>query len=444
MPWFDLFVLLAVIMLNGFFALAEMALVSARAARLKALSAESGETPGIKAALQLASDPSRMLSVVQIGITLVSVFAGAYSGARLAEPLGHFLNGLPFIAPHGEAIGLAVVVVCLTIVTLIFGELVPKRLAMAHAERIAVAVARPMQGIAFIGAPVVWALKEITDTLSRLFGVGEKQLPAVSEEEIKHMIAEGTESGVFAPQEQRMIEGVLRLPDRAVRTIMTPRPDMVSLDLEASAEETLGVLLTSGYSRYPVARGVNGEEIVGVVSAKVLLDEALKGKPLNLRTGMRRPLFVLDSTPAMRLLELFRHSGEALAIVLDEYGSVEGLVSANDILVAIAGALPDAGEVEEGKPVQRADGSWLLDGMMPIEDVEGVLKLRGLAAEAEFQTLAGFMLAQFRHLPKTGESFVFRNVRFEVMDLDGRRIDKVLAEILRTSDAEDSAAADRV
>ncbi len=429
MLWLDILIIATVILLNGFFAMTEMAMVSTRPARLKALQ-EAGKR-GAAAACKLSADPNGFLSSVQVGITLVGVFASAYSGATIAESLGHWLNTLSGFTPHGEAWGLAIVVVTVTLLTLIFGELLPKRIAMAYADPIALAVAGPMQGFTRLVTPLVWVLKHITAGLLRLLSIDEKGSQTVSEEEVKTLIAEGTQSGVFAPEEQRMIEGVLRLPDRSVRAIMTPRPEIVWLEMDAPETEAIRIIRSATYSRYPVVRrggGGSEEDVIGVVAAKSLLDAALRGESFSLAGRQQKPLFVLDSLPALRLLEMFRRTGEAMAVVLDEYGSVEGLVTLTDILEAIAGSLPEAAGDESSQPVMRADGSWLLDGAMPIDEAAQLLTVRGLVEAGQgYETLAGFLLLRFGHLPRPGESTLFNGWRFEIMDLDGRRIDKVLA-----------------
>lgn len=419
----ELLVVVLLILLNGFFAMSELAVISARRVRLQQM-AEAGHR-GARAALRLHDDPSRFLSTVQIGISLVGILAGAYGGATLSEPLADSLRSLPALARYADAIAIAVVVAGITYLSLIAGELVPKRLALANAERIAAFVARPMGLLAKAAAPLVWFLGVSIDIVLKLLGLERQKRAGVTEDEIRSLIAEGTRSGVFLPAEQEMLEGVLRLADRSVRSIMTPRPDVTWLDIEDSPDEIRRKLEDSGHSRLPVSRG-ELDEVLGIVQTKDLLDQSLNGRPLRLSDCLQKPLIVHDGTPILRLLELFRQTGVHMGIVVDEYGSVEGLATATDILEKIAGALPERGQEEEADMTPREDGSWLVDGMMPIDEVEDRLGLRGIKGDGDFHTLAGFVLSQLGHVPKPGERFAWRGTRFEVVDMDGRRIDKIL------------------
>lgn len=420
----DLGIVALLLLMNGFFAMAELAIVSARRPRLRQM-AEEGKGEGAKKALELAEDPSSFLSVVQIGVTLNSILTGAFSGATLAEPFGAYLNTIPQLAPHGEAIALAVTVASVTYLSLIIGELVPKRIGLSYAEPIAVRLAGFMQGFAILVSPIVWILRFSTDLLLKLLRLDKQETTAVTEDEVKSMIAEGTESGVFMPAEKKMLEGVMRLTDRSVRTIMTPRIDVAWLGIEDKIEDSLKIIRESGNSRFPVARG-DMEEVLGVVYAKDLLNAHLHGKALNLSSVMRQPLVVPDTTPVMRLLDQFKQSRQHLAIVIDEYGSVEGLVTLTDILEAIIGDVPEVGQSDDGKPVRRTDGSWLIDGMMPIDEVETLIHVKGMRDGEGYHTIAGFVIGKLGRIPKAGDFFHFADARFEVMDMDGRRVDKVL------------------
>lgn len=418
----ELLIVIVLIFINGFFAMAEIAIVSARRARLKTL-AEAGHKSAA-AALRLAEDPSRFLSTVQTGITLVGVLASVFSGATIAQKLGEGLNDISWIAPHGETVALVLVVALVAYLTLFIGELVPKRVAMARAEPIALAVAVWLERLGRVMRPLVWFLHTTTDLALNLLRIKDSGGSGVTEEEVKTMIAEGTQEGVFEAEEKKMLESVMRLTDRSVRSIMTPRLDMVWVgadDGDAAMRETIR---TSGYSRIPVARS-DLKEVVGVLYAKDMLNAALTGAPLALDKLKRPLLSVPDTTPVLRLLEQFKSSGQHMAIVIDEYGTVEGLVTVADILMAIAGALPEEGD-DGDKPVKRNDGSWLVDGMSPINEIEELLGLKNMQGDGDFHTLAGFMLAQMGHIPKTGDRFSWQNVGFEVVDMDGRRIDKVL------------------
>lgn len=427
----ELVIVVLLILLNGFFAMSELALVSARRVRLQAM-AEGGHR-GARAALALAEDPSRLLSTVQVGITLVGIFTGAFGGATLSEPLRGWLATLPVVGPWADGLSFALVVVAITYLSLIVGELVPKRIALNHAEAIAARVARPMQTIATVGAPIVWLLQRSTELVLRILGVRAASGQTVTEEEVKTLIAEGTEAGVFVEAEREMIDGVLRLADRSVRSIMTPRHEMVWVDLEDPEEEIRRTIAESGRSRFPVARG-SLDELEGMIQTKDLLDRMLHGSPFDVPATMRPPLVVPDGTPALKLLDTFRSSSIHLAVVVDEYGSVEGLVTPSDILSAIAGEVGDLSVDADGYSiVRRDDGSWLVDAMTPIDEVERLLRLRGLRSEdGDYQTLAGFVLWHLGHLPKVAESFVEDGVRYEVIDLDGNRIDKVLVRVEQT------------
>lgn len=420
----DLAILFLLLLMNGFFAMAELAIVSARKARLRQM-AEEPKGAGARRALSLAEDTTSFLSVVQIGVTLNSVLAGAFSGATLAEPLGEKLNEISFVAPFGEPLAIALTVVGVTYLSLVIGELAPKRVGLAYAEIIAVRVAFLMQILARIVAPIVWILRLSTDLLLRLFGLHDPAPAIVTEEEVKEMIAEGARGGVFKLAEKDMIEGVMRLADRNVRSIMTPRVDMVWLGIEDTPEENARIILESGYSRFPVAKG-DMEEILGVVHAKDMLNVALQGGRRSLRSLMRAALVVPDTTSALRLLDQFRQSRQHVAVVIDEYGSVEGLVSVTDILEAIIGDLPEPGQESDFRPVRRADGSWLIDGMTPIDEVETLLGIRNMKNGGDFHTLAGFVIDKLGRIPRAGDHFTWEAVRFEVLDMDSRRVDKVL------------------
>jgi putative hemolysin len=427
----ELVIVVLLILLNAFFAMSELALVSARRARLQGM-ADAGHR-GARAALTLAEDPSRLLSTVQVGITLVGIFAGAFGGATLSVPVREWLQTLPVVGPWADGLSFALVVFAITYFSLIIGELVPKRIALNHAETIASRVARPMQRIAMVGAPVVWLLQRSTELVLRLLRISSAPSQTVTEEEVKSLIAEGTEAGVFVEAEREMIDGVLRLADRSVRSIMTPRHEMVWIDLEDSLDEIRKTIASGGCSRFPVARGTL-DEVEGMVQTKDMLDRLLQGGPLDIAEIMRPPLVVPDGTPALKLLQTFRSSSIHLAIVVDEYGSVEGLVTPSDILSAIAGEVGDLSIDAAGYSiVRREDGSWLVDAMTPIDEVERLLRLRGLRSpDDDYHTLAGFVLWHLGHMPKVAESFVENGMRYEVMDMDGNRIDKVLVRIEMT------------
>ena len=421
----ELAVVGSLILLNGFFAMSELAVVSSRKGRLQQM-AQSGSR-GARRALKLVEDPTGFLSTVQIGITLVGVLAGAYSGATLAEPLAESLGALPWIDASADELAFVIVVVGITYLSLIVGELVPKRLALSNAEGLAAAVAPILALLARVGAPLVWFLRVSTEAVLMLLRVRPEAASTVTEEEVKSLIAEGTSAGVFDPAEQDMIGRVLRLADRPVRAIMVPRPDVIWLDADEPADAILDEIRDSGHSRFPVARGDDVDHAVGVVHAKDLLEQQRRTGAIDLTAVTRDPLFVSDSMPILKLLDRFRSSSVHMALVLDEHGSLEGVVTPLDILIAITGDLPERDGDSEPDAVRREDGSWLLDGRMAIDEVERILDAPAIASQGDYTTIAGFVLNRLGHIPQPVESFAWRDWRFEVVDLDRRRIDNVLA-----------------
>lgn len=422
--FWELLVLAVLILINGFFAMAELAIVSSRRVRLQEM-AKAGKR-GAAAALSLIDDPVGFLSTVQVGITLVGIVAGAYSAATFAGPFGEILKNIPAIAVYAEEIAFAMVVVAVTYFSLVIGELVPKRIALNHAETIAAAVAPLMRLLAKVGAPFVWFLRRSTHAVMALLRLKPAPESAVTEEEVKALIAEGASSGVFQPAERELIEGVLRMGDRAVRSIMVPRTAVVWLDVEDTQEEIYAAIAESGHSRYPVARG-DIEDVIGVAHTKDLLEQQRKTGTIDLIAAAREAPYVVDRMPVLRLLERFKSSSVHMAFVVDEHGSFEGIVTPTDILTTIAGDLPQSEEEAEPEAVQREDGSWLIDGLMAVDAAERTLGIEGMAEEGDFNTVAGFVLHELGHLPVAGENFEWHGWRFEVVDLDGRRIDKILA-----------------
>ena len=436
MPIWELLVIAFLILLNGFFAMSELAVVSSRRARLEQLAEQQGR--GARTARRLLDEPTRVLSTVQVGITLVGVLAGAYSGATIAEPLGDAL--FPSMGRSAYPFSVAVVVVGITYLSLIVGELVPKRIALNDPERLAAAVAPFMRALSSAGAPVVWLLRVSTEGLLKLLSVPEKPESTVTEEEVKSLIAEGARTGVFHIAERDMIDGVLRLADRSVRSVMTPRVEIVWVDLDDPVETIRSEIAASGHSRFPAGRrGL--EEIEGVVHTKDLLDQMARTGTFDIATSIREPLVVHEGTPVLRLLEMFRENPVHMAVVVDEYGVVEGIVTPTDILTAIAGDLPEEpGDIEQ-EAVQREDGSWLMDGMIGIHEAERLLERRSMRGEEDFETLAGFVLARFGQIPQVGDSFLWEGLRFEIVDMDGRRIDRILVAPVAPTPADMEAAA---
>jgi putative hemolysin len=424
MPLLEIVTVFLLVIINGFFAMSEMAVVSARRGRLQAM-ADKGNK-GAKVALELAGDPSRFLSAVQIGITLIGILAGAFSGATLADALGEWLDKFAIIAPRGDTLAIGIVVVAITFLSLIFGELVPKRLALARPEAIAIRVSRPLAVIATICRPVVIVLGAATALMLRLLGVRADRSQAVTEEEVKSMIAEGTEAGVIDPVERAMMEGVLRLADRPVRAIMTPRRDVFWIDLNDEAETMKTELRNCTYSRIVAVRGGKIDEPVGVVQKKDLLDTLLEGGTLEVAAALIQPVYVPDGTPMLTLLDIFRTRPIQMAFVVDEYGGFEGVVTLTDVLTAITGDLPEEHTLNSASVVQREDGSFLVDGRADLHELEAALSLSLADLDGDFHTVAGLVLHHFRRLPAESDSIAIAGWRVEVVDMDGRRIDKLL------------------
>ncbi|MEW6736101.1 MAG: hemolysin family protein [Acidobacteriota bacterium] len=422
---FELLFILLLTITNGLFSMSELAIVSARQARLQQ-QAKKGDV-GARVALELAGAPNDFLSTVQIGITLIGILAGAVGGTNIAEQIKVRLSGIPIIGHYSEAIGVGVVVILITYLSLVIGELLPKRLALSRAEGIAVVMSRPMRLIAKITSPAVRFLSLSTEGLLRLFGVRSSSENPVTEEEIKILIHQGAQAGMFEQAEREMVEGVFRLGDKRVSSLMTPRKDIIWLDINSSVDKIRSVISSSIYSRFPVAND-NLDKVVGVVQAKDLLDHSLAGNALNLQMVLHSPLFIPEIMPALKALETFKKFRKHIALVVDEYGGVQGLITIHDILEAIVGDIPVEDESDSSQMVKRDDGSFLLDGMLPIDKIKEALHIEQLPNEDKgyYYTLAGFIVSHMGHLPTTGEHFEWNGFRFEVMDMDGHRVDKVL------------------
>jgi putative hemolysin len=423
-PLVEIVLLLILILANGILAMAEIAVVSARKIRLQQ-KAEAGDE-NARAALQLARQPADFLSTVQIGITLVGVLAGAFGGTTLAGRISPWLARLPWLAPYSQAVSLVAVVLIITYFSLILGELAPKRLALSDPDRIAAAVARPMQTLSRLASPVVHLLSASSDVVLHLIGARHSDEPPVTEEEVKVLIEMGTQAGVFEQAEQEMVSGVFRLADRRVDSIMTPRTEITWLDLEDSEEKVRQTIVESIYTILPVAEG-DLDHILGVVQAKDLLARCLQGESLDLRAALMPPQFVPESMPALKVLDLFRRTHMEVSLVIDEFGGLHGMVTLIDVLEAIVGDLPGVGEESAPEALQRADGSWLLDGLLPIDELMDLLRLSSLPVESrhQFQTLGGLVMAYLGRIPKTGDHFEWQGLKFEVLDMDGFRVDKV-------------------
>lgn len=421
----EILIILLLILINGFFSMSEIALVSSRKVRLEQR-AEEGDK-GAAAALELTNSANRLLSSVQIGITLVSMFIGALGGATLADQISSLFMNVKWLAPYAGGVSLVLVVLLTTYFSLVLGELIPKRVGMNDPERIASRVAGIMNFISKISAPVIHLLTASTDLGLRLLGVSASQEPPITEEEIKGLVEEGTQVGVFEESEQDMIEGVFRLNDRMINAIMTPRTEIEWLDLQDPAQILLDQVIHSSHSRFPVANG-SLDDVVGILNAKDLLEQHLTNHPFDLEVLVKKPLFVPENTPASRVLELVRQSGLHEALVIDEYGGLLGMVTLFDVLESIVGELPATDEQSEPEVVRREDGSYLLDGLLPVDELKDLFDLDELPEEDKigYQTLGGFVMNQLGHIPSSGQKFTYQNLAFEVMDMDSRRVDKVL------------------
>jgi putative hemolysin len=419
-PWIDLAIIVGLVLLNGVFAMSELAIVSSRRPRLEALARKG--SGGARAALALTEDPGKFLSTVQIGITLIGILAGAYSGASLGGPVGDRLARLGVPASAAASWGFGLVIVATTYLNLVVGELVPKQIALRSPEPIAALVARPMGWLARITAPLVWLLDKSTGIIFRLLRLDRDSKSHVTAEELHLVFAEASTAGVIEESERAIISGVVRLADRPVREVMTPRTEVEWIDLNSDAPLPSPL----PHSRMPVGHG-SVDELVGVVQARDLLAAAMDGRPIDLAALMRPVPVVSDQMDAMDALEVLRVADVPVAFVHDEYGHLDGLVTPADLLAAIAGAFAsDVGEDTDPPLVQREDGSWLVSGSLPADQLAERLGVP-LSEDRDYATAAGFALSVLKHLPSVGETFAYDGWRFEVVDMDGRKIDKLLA-----------------
>ncbi|MCE9649707.1 MAG: hemolysin family protein [Parvibaculum sp.] len=425
----DIIILLVLILLNGFFSLSEMAIVSSRRQRLQALLSArkrtDGPAAGLETALSLHAEPGRFLSSVQIGITMVGVFTGAFGGATVSEPLAAVIAEIPWAAPYAQGIALTVVVVAITYLTLILGELVPKRIALTNPEAIAATIARPMNGLAKMLSPAVTFLSWSTEAVVKVYGITGQQVPSVTEDEIKHLVEEGAASGAIDGVERDIVNRVFRLGDTRVSEIMTPRVQMVWLDTDFSVEENLALIRSEQKMRYPIRRGVTGEPI-GMIRLEDLFmtpksnDELLRKKS--------PPLYIPRTASALKALSILQSESMFMAFIIDEYGDVVGTLTMSEIFFAMIGDLSEHAADTNPGIAMREDGSYLIDGFVSVDEVRRSLSLSKLPGDeqAEVNTLAGVMFNWFGRLPREGDYFGWNGYRFEVVDMDGPRIDKVM------------------
>lgn len=430
----DVALLVFLILLNALFAMSEIALTASRKARLQVM-LEAGDS-GAQAALDLHDNPTKFLSVVQVGITSIGVLNGIVGDAAFSAPFAHWLHETFHIEQRAAGVSAtAMVVVVITFLTIIFGELVPKRFGLMHPESVARMVARPMEWLSLITRPFVVLLSWCTEGTLRVLGVRGQPDRSVTEEEINASLEEGLDAGVIEAQEHQMVRNVFRLDERPVGSMMIPRAEIVWLDADGSPDEVLQLIGAEEHSRYPVCR--NGlDEVMGVISAQTLLQQLMKGQPLSLAEGLQPPVFVPETLSGMELLEQFRASSAQLVFVVDEYGEVQGMITVRDVLEAITGEFSTPTD-ENSWAVQRADGSWLFDGLIPVPELKDRLELKALPEEdrGRYNTLAGMIMLLLGRLPHITDSVEWDRWRFEVVDLDGKRVDKVLASPLQ--DAQD-------
>jgi putative hemolysin len=424
----EMLIIFLLILLNGVLSMSEIAVVSARKVRLQQRAREN--QPGAQAALDLATSPSHFLSTVQIGITLIGILAGAFGGATIAKELAVFLNSLEisWLAAYSEAISVALVVLAVTFLTLILGELAPKQIGLTNPEGIAARIAPSMKTLSRITAPLVRLISASAHLVLRLMGIRPSTEPEVTEEEIKLLIEQGTQGGIFQPEEEEMVEQVFRLADRPIMAQMTPRTEIAWLDLDDPLDAIREALIEARYSYYPVGRG-GVDNLLGLVQAKDLLASCLAGEAIDLQAKMLQPLFLPESMTILEALKRMRASHAQVALIIDEFGGIQGMSTITDILEAIAGEFPDAAYRPDPEIIARPDGSFLLDGMLDIDRFKDYFNLGTLPGEEEnyYQTLGGFMMNSLGRVPSAGDAFECQNLRLEIVDMDGLRVDKVLA-----------------
>ncbi len=424
-PLVEIIIILILIIANGVFAMSEAAMISLRQVRLEQR-AEDGDKAA-QTALSLSRQPNQFLATVQVGITLVGIFNGALGGAALSRYLAPYLMRIPILAPYANALALVLVVLLITYVSLVIGELIPKRIGLNNPEGVAMAVARPMRTLSRLAGPMVTLLSKSTELGLRIMGFKKSSEPPVTEEEVRILLEKGTRVGVFEQAEQHIVESVFRLGDRRVDAIMTPRTEVFWLDLDDPLDKIFQEVADNPHSLFPVAQG-DLDNAIGILRARDLLLARLENQVINLRDLLLQPIFVPESTPVFRVLEEVRKSGLTLSFVIDEYGGVLGVVTLIDILTAIVGDIPEAGEDYEPLAFHRPDGTWLFDGLLRIDELKEILDLNELPEEDHlgYQTLGGMMMAYTGEIPEVGTSFDWQGFHFEVVDMDAMRVDKVL------------------
>lgn len=433
----DVVLLLILIVVNGVFAMSEMAIASSRKARLQQWADEGNS--GAAAALHLAEHPNRFLATVQIGITLIGIITGFFGGARLSDPVAGLIGRVELLQPYSGVIAVLIVVTIVTYLSLVVGELVPKRLALQNPERVAAFIAQPMTTLSHIASPLVHILGISSDALLRLLGVRHSEDAPITEEEIQILLQEGAAAGVFAAAEHEMVEGVFELGDREVRELMTPRYRLAALDVEDSLEENYRIMIESPHHIFPVYEG-DLDKLIGMAPVKKLWAASLSGIPIDLRALAEPAMIVPESMPAIEVLERFRDRVDTAAMVVDEYGGIQGLLSLHDLVDAITGG-GSVATSNTNEAVQRADGSWLLDGALPVHELRDILQVDLMPGEetGDYETLGGFFMSRLGRIPAVGDITDWNDRRFEVVDMDGRRVDRVLVSHLDGEDVADDS-----
>jgi putative hemolysin len=423
--YLEILIIALLIGVNALFAMAEFAVISAKKYRLDRR-ARQGD-PGAEAALELARRPNRFLSTIQVGITLVGILVGVFSGATLSAPLANQLASVPLLAPYQQILAATIIVIGITYFTLVFGELVPKRIALSHPEQVASRLARPMQILSTLAYPAVRILSLSTEGVVRITRQKILQEPAITEEEIQLLIEQGTEAGVIEEAEESMIKRVIHLGDQRVSALMTPRPDIVAIDIQDPPETVFPIILESGHTRFPVFRE-SLDVILGIVSVRDLLERYVSGDTFDLEKLLTPPMFVPESLPVIKVLEEYHKKGTKIALVVDEYASIAGLITPHDVMEEIVGEIPEDYESPQPRAIQRPDGSWLIDGMMRLDEFREILPVGPMPAEERgyYQSLGGFIMTYLGRIPETGDVFEWGGLRFEVTSMKGPRVSRVL------------------
>ncbi|MEX2116471.1 MAG: hemolysin family protein [Bacteroidota bacterium] len=426
----EILIIFFLTILNGVFAMSEIAVVSARKSRLQQW-AESGNKRA-RLALELSNSPEEFLSTVQVGITLVGISAGAFGGATIAEHLADHFSAFPLLVPYAETLSVVIVVLSITYLSLILGELVPKRIALNNPERIATLVAGPMRFLSRIASPVVKLLGLSTNAILAVLRIRRSPDPAVTEEEIRILVRQSADAGVIEKGERDIVERVFRLGAKRVSTLMTPRKDLDVLFLSDKPDQVLNKILESGHALFPLCDQTL-DNVLGVIHTREILTQHLSGKPLNLRSIVREPLFLPESIASLKLLEEFRKTGKETALLLDEYGGLQGLITPSDILRALLG---DVATFSTPHALRRPDGSWLVDGMLPLDEFKEIVKLKRLPLEEtrSFETVGGFVMALLGRIPVEGDTVSLEHHSLEVVDMDGLRVDKIRMTELKAKD----------